>query len=140
MELSSWTRLAKNFKQCCCKRLFMWTRKGAAGGGQKSAAWANTQGSFVKDAVKEGFTESFKLTSRGLYAKSSGRYFRPEQIRVVDTRHLENQQQGTSIMYILESFDGVKGTLVEEGSQAIAFISEAEAYQARVSRFNKHHC
>jgi hypothetical protein len=141
MRLSKVGRVAKNFKQCWMSNKFsMWSQKGV-GGIQEPAGWAQSLSSFVNKAVTEGFTECFKVTNRGLYGISSGRYFRPEQVSVIDTCNFEAQAQlEASIMYILETFDGIRGTLIESSSQAKIFINESEAYQDRVKRFNQPHC
>lgn len=117
----------------------MWTQKGV-GARLEPVGWEPTLNSFVNKAVTEGYTECFKITSRGLYAISKGRYFRAEQVRVVDTCQFEGQSQLDSTMYILETFDGIKGTLIEGGSPAAAFIAEVLAYEARLKRYNNHHC
>lgn len=117
----------------------MWTQKGV-GARIEAVGWEHTLNSFVNKAVTEGFTECFKISSRGLYAISKGRYFRPEQIQIIDICHFDQTQIEQSVMYILETFDGIKGTLVDGGTLAASFIAEAEAYQAKLNRYNKHHC
>lgn len=118
----------------------MWTVKGT-GGRQEVAGWAHSLSSFVNKAVSEGFTENFKVSSRGLYAITHGRYFRPEQIRVIKICHFEAHAPAVSSdMFILETFDGIKGILVDSGTLAIAFIKDVQSYQERVDRFNRHQC
>lgn len=117
----------------------MWSQKGVTAR-LEPVGWNQSLNSFVNEAVTEGFTECFKMTGRGLYAVSRGRYFRPEQIQIIQTRRFDQGAADAQVLYVLESFDGIKGTLVEGGATVAAFIAEAEAYQAKLNRYNRHEC
>ena len=102
----------------------------------------------VNKAVTEGYSECFKVTSRGLYAISKSRYYRPEQVQLIDTYSCD-AQNGTpaeqSLIYAIQTSDGLKGTLIggsagcSEGS-ANTFIKEAEEIRKQFLRHDQHQC
>jgi hypothetical protein len=67
-------------------------------------------------AVKNGYTESFKVTRNGLAAQSDlERNYSPDQIQVVNFYRFEGESDpgDNSIMYQIETSDGLKGLLVD---------------------------
>ncbi len=75
----------------------------------------NTMTSCVNKVVKQGYTDTFKITDRGLLSCARNRYFRPEQIRVINFYRFEGQSDpaDNSIMYVIETSDGLCGTLID---------------------------
>ena len=71
--------------------------------------------SLVNKMIKEGFSDQFKVTTRGLYSYGKSRYYRPEQVIVVNFYRFEGQTDpaDNSIMYVIETTDGARGTLVD---------------------------
>ena len=98
-------------------------------------------------AVKEGYSEYFKVTTRGLYAISKSRYYRPEQVQLIDTYRCDTQNTtgDESMVYAIETSDGVKGTLVDTSGVNSdpginKFIEEAEEIRRQYTQHNKHLC
>lgn len=65
--------------------------------------------------VREGYTEDFKATANGLVSLKSERIYAPEEIKVVDFYRFEGASDpaDNSILYAIETRDGIKGTLVD---------------------------
>ncbi len=123
----------------------MWTYQG--NNRQEQVPFRNSLSLSVNNAVADGYTECFKVTSRGLYAISKGRYYRPEQVRVIDSRHFEDEGnlENHAVMYVIEASDGVRGTLIDTCASSCdvnvnRFIAEAEDIRKKVARANQHEC
>ncbi len=65
--------------------------------------------------IKDGYTEDFKATARGLMSLKTEKVYTPEQIKVVDFYRFEGASDpaDNSILYAIETQDEVKGTLVD---------------------------
>jgi hypothetical protein len=65
-------------------------------------------------AVQDGHTENFKATNRALKSLETNKEYRADQIHVVNFSRSEgpNDPADNSILYIGETDDGAKGTLV----------------------------
>jgi hypothetical protein len=64
--------------------------------------------------VGDGYTDDFRPTVKGLESKKTNRVYKPQEIRVVNFFRFEGNTNpaDNAIMYIIETIDGVKGTLV----------------------------
>ena len=63
----------------------------------------------------EGYTEDFKASDKGLISVQQEKTYTPEQIHVVNFYRFEGASDpaDNSILYAIETADGVKGTLVD---------------------------
>jgi len=124
----------------------MWTQQ--PNQPKEQIPFMNTLTSCVNKVVKDGFIDSFKVVgNRGLYASSNSRYYRPEQVKVIDFYRFEGQTDPSdnAIMYVIETADGVKGTLIDAyGPYADAnvnlFIKEVEDIQKKVIKHDQPEC
>ncbi|XZF14268.1 hypothetical protein ACTHGU_21010 [Chitinophagaceae bacterium MMS25-I14] len=75
----------------------------------------NTLTSVVNKVVKQGYVDNFKITDRGMFSLSAERYFRPEQVKVINFYRFEGQSDPSdnAILYVIETSDGHKGTLID---------------------------
>lgn len=75
----------------------------------------NTLTSCVNKVVKDGFSDSFNVTSRGLFSCSKDRYYTPEEVKVINFYRFEGQSDpaDNAIMYVIETADGSRGTLID---------------------------
>ncbi|RYD58446.1 MAG: hypothetical protein EOP56_04315 [Sphingobacteriales bacterium] len=75
----------------------------------------NTLTTCVNKVVKDGYTDSFKVTRQGLYSPSKDRHYAPEDITVVNFYRFEGESDpgDEMIMYVIETTDGLKGTLID---------------------------
>ena len=82
---------------------------------KEQVPFMNTMTSLVNKVVKDGFSDTFKVTGRGLYSCAKSRYYRPEQVSVINFYRFEGQSDpaDNSIMYVIETTDGAQGTLVD---------------------------
>lgn len=82
---------------------------------KEEVPFMNTLTYCVNKAVKDGYTKNFKIQSRGLCTDDSDTYYQPEQIKVSNYFRFEGQSDpgDNSILYIIETADGEKGTLID---------------------------
>lgn len=76
--------------------------------------------------VLDGYTEDFKASERGLLSLKNEKIYGPEQVRVTNFYRFEGASDpaDNTILYAIETDDGVKGTLVDAyGSYADARVS-----------------
>ena len=80
--------------------------------------------------VSDGYTEDFKVTDLGLQSIQHHLNYAPEQIQVVNFYRFEGESDpdDNAILYIIETADGTKGTLVD---------AYGTYNDARVSQFMK---
>ncbi|MBA3647114.1 MAG: hypothetical protein H0W62_00960 [Chitinophagales bacterium] len=59
----------------------------------------------------QGFTENFMINEYGLRALNSEKYYTPEEVKITDFYRFEGESDpaDNSILYALETRDGVKG-------------------------------
>lgn len=124
----------------------MWTYSGN-NAAKDPIPFMNTITSCINKAAKEGYRESFTVTKRGLYAVSNSRYYRPEQIQIVNFYRFEGQSDpgNNTTMYVIETFDGLKGTIVDAYSyysdaSVSKFMSEVEEITKKIACHNQHDC
>ena len=124
----------------------MWTQQNNRGG-KDPALLVTTLSACMNKAVTEGYSEYFKVTARGLYAISKSRYYRPEQIQLMDTYRCDTQNMAgkETLVYAIEASDGVKGTLVDDSGGFSdpginKFIAEAEEIRRQYTEHNKNIC
>ena len=65
--------------------------------------------------IKEGYTEAFKLVGNLLINIHSNKSYPPERFKVINFLRFVgfNDPSDSAVLYILETDDGLKGTLVE---------------------------
>jgi hypothetical protein len=69
----------------------------------------------VNKMVMDGYTEDFKVTEDGMQSLQNNRYYTPEQVRIINFFRFEGQSspEDNAILYVIETDDGCKGTLVD---------------------------
>lgn len=74
-----------------------------------------TMTSCVNKLVIDGYTENFKVTENGLLAQGKQKNYKPEEVRIVNFFRFEGASDpaDNSILYAIETNDGVKGTLTD---------------------------
>ena len=65
--------------------------------------------------VNDGYTEDFQVTEQGLQSIQHHHNYMPEQINVVNFYRFEGESDpdDNAILYVIETADGTKGTLVD---------------------------
>jgi hypothetical protein len=82
--------------------------------------------------VGDGYTDDFKPTVKGLQSSTTNKVYKPQEVKVVSFFRFEGNSNpdDNAIMYIIETSDGQKGTLVNsykaENQYASLFMREVE--------------
>ena len=71
--------------------------------------------SVINKAVANGYTENFSVTKHGICTPAEERRYMPEDIRIVNFYRFEGESDpaDNTILFIIETNDGLKGTLVD---------------------------
>ena len=106
--------------------------------------YMNTLSASMSCEVNNGYIESFKVTQKGLYAISNGRFYRPEQIQSSKFYRFEGESNpdDNAIMYVIEAYDGTRGTLVDAygicaDSEVSKFMKQVEEIRIKRDRYNQ---
>jgi hypothetical protein len=65
--------------------------------------------------MREGYTENFTITDQGLESFTNHCNYKPEEVEVVNFFRFEGESDPSdnAILYVIETNDGKKGTLVD---------------------------
>jgi hypothetical protein len=65
--------------------------------------------------VLDGYDDDFKINEEGLQSLKTEKIYKPEEVNIVNFFRFEGQSDpgDNSIMYVIETTDGLKGTLVD---------------------------
>jgi hypothetical protein len=71
--------------------------------------------SCLTKVVSDGYKEDFKATAKGLKSVGTNQLYTPEQVRIINLFRFEGFTDPTdnAVVYVLETNDGIKGTLVD---------------------------
>ncbi len=80
----------------------------------------------LKDLESKGYTYDFKLMSEALECDCNGKHYHPENFEVVDYYRFEanTDPDDASALYVIETNDGLKGTLVTGYGIYVGPVSE----------------
>lgn len=88
--------------------------------------------------VQEGYSENFTITDKGLASIQYHNYYQPDQIAVVNFFRFEGESDpdDNAILYVIETNDGVRGTLVDAygvytDSKLSQFMKNVETIQKK---------
>jgi hypothetical protein len=91
--------------------------------------------------VTDGYVEGFKVTDRGMESLNSEKYYRPEEIQVVNFFRFEGMSDpdDNAILYVIQTNDGSKGTLIDGygvymDTKLSAFMKEVENIQKKTTK------
>ncbi|HUR11916.1 MAG TPA: hypothetical protein VM012_11130 [Flavitalea sp.] len=73
----------------------------------------------LKRMITAGYTEIFKKTDSGLKLLNSSRTYAKEEIKVMNSFRFEGRAgvDSSATMYVIETSDGLKGTMVDAGGR-----------------------
>lgn len=90
----------------------------------------------VNQMKEEGFREDFQVTDEGLHTFDNRKSYQPGQVRIVNFYRFEGESDpgDNTVLYVIETDDGEKGTLVDGygayASESVSkFIVEVEKIQ-----------
>ncbi|MGC1241204.1 MAG: hypothetical protein WA874_06440 [Chryseosolibacter sp.] len=77
--------------------------------------WMKDLTSCVNRMKEEGYREDYQVTEAGLATFDKNKIYKPEQVRIVNFYRFEGQSDpgDNTILYVIETNDGGKGTLVD---------------------------
>ena len=91
--------------------------------------------------LKEGFDKQFKAVKDGLKELSTEHIYSPSQIKILNFYRFEGESDpaDNSILYAIETDDGLRGTLVDAygpyaDSKVTEFIKEVEEIYKRTDK------
>lgn len=94
----------------------------------------------LEKMLEEGYTEDFKAVEEGLKALRTEKIYQPDQVKIVNFFRFEgiSDPDDMSILYVLETNDGLKGTLIDAygpyaSPEVNQFIVEVERIQKKVT-------
>ncbi len=81
----------------------------------QSVPYLKSLSSCLNKVVSDGYTVDFKVTDEGLKALQSDKTYQPAEVNVVNFFRFEgvSDPDDMSILYVIETTDGTKGTLVD---------------------------
>lgn len=89
--------------------------------------------------ITEGYTEDFTITEQGLESLQKHSNYSPNEIQVVNFYRFEGESDPSdnAILYIIETSDGTKGTLVDaygtyNDARVTRFMQDVETIQKKV--------
>jgi hypothetical protein len=89
--------------------------------------------------VLDGYDDDFKIADAGLRSLKTEKIYTPEQVHVVNFFRFEGQSDpnDNTIMYVIETDDGLKGTMVDAygayaDKQVAEFMQQVEDIQKKV--------
>jgi hypothetical protein len=91
----------------------------------------------VNTAVRAGYTDNMKMTKLGLYSCSRDKVYNPAQVEIISFYRFEGPSDpaDNSIMFVIETDDGDKGTLIDAyGAYADEHVNK---FIAEVEKINK---
>lgn len=112
---------------------------------QENQSSMNTLTDCVNKVVKEGYTDSFKVTRQGLHSTMKDKLYTPDQVKVINFYRFEGESDpgDNSIMYVIETSDGLKGTLIDafgpySDAAVTKFMDEVEEINKKVEKKDGH--
>ena len=90
--------------------------------------------------IADGYAEDFKVTENGLEALQAGKKYRADEVSVINSFRFEgaSDPENNAILYILQTKDGLKGTLIDayglyNNHHISRFIKQAVAIEKKIT-------
>jgi len=106
-----------------------------------TAPYLKTMVDVHKKMMDDGYKEDFTIEDGQLKCVSSEKHYGPTEVTIINFFRFEGQNDpdDSSIMYVIETNDGKKGTVIDAyGAYAdpdiSAFITEVENIQKKISK------
>jgi hypothetical protein len=101
--------------------------------------WMKSLSSCSNKMKEDGFKEDFQVTKEGLSSYSDSKHYTPGQVKILNFYRFEGVSDpgDNSILYVMETEDGRKGTLVDaygaySDSDVSKFIVKVEEIQKQI--------
>ncbi|MCF3108356.1 hypothetical protein LL912_06160 [Niabella sp. CC-SYL272] len=82
---------------------------------ESSSQEMNTISECIQNAVKTGYTHDFFITEEGLSYSGAGKIYGPDEVTIENFYRFEGESDpaDNSILYLMRTQDGAKGTLLD---------------------------
>ena len=97
--------------------------------------------SLLNKMVLKGYDDDFKITDNGLKSLKTEKIYQPDQINIINFFRFEGQSDpnDNTIMYVIETTDGLKGTLVDAygpyaDRKLSEFMNQVESIQKKTTK------
>ncbi|MEJ7685213.1 MAG: hypothetical protein WKG06_46675 [Segetibacter sp.] len=91
--------------------------------------------------VLNGYADDFKITDEGLKSLKTEKKYQPDQINIINFFRFEGQSDpnDNTIMYVIETTDGLKGTLIDAygpyaDRKLSEFMNQVESIQKKTTK------
>ena len=96
--------------------------------------------SLTNKMVLNGYDDDFKITDNGLKSLRTDKIYQPDQINIINFFRFEGQSDpnDNTIMYVIETTDGLKGTLIDAygpyaDRKLSEFMNQVESIQKKTT-------
>ena len=97
--------------------------------------------SLTNKMVLKGYDDDFKITDNGLKSLRTDKIYQPDQINIINFFRFEGQSDpnDNTIMYVIETSDGLKGTLIDAygpyaDRKLSEFMNHVESIQKKTTK------
>jgi hypothetical protein len=97
--------------------------------------------SCLNSLTREGFSDDYKMTEKGLKSLKRERIYAPEEVKVLNFYRFEGNSDpaDNSILYAIETSDGGRGTLVDAygpyaDSKISSFMNQVEEIKKKTEK------
>ncbi len=97
--------------------------------------------SLTNKMVLNGYDDDFKISADGLKSLKTEKVYQPDQVNIINFFRFEGQSDPdeNTIMYVIETSDGLKGTLIDAyGPYAdrnlSEFMNNVESFQKKTNK------
>jgi hypothetical protein len=97
----------------------------------------NTPIECMHSLSKQGFTENFRVTDRGLHITDHGKVYSPADVHIKNFYRFEGYSDpgDSSVLYAIETNDGLKGVLTD--AYGVYADGHTSAFISQVEKMNK---
>ena len=95
----------------------------------------------LEKMISDGYTDDFKVIEEGMKSLRTDKIYKPDEVSIVNFFRFEGQSDpdDMSILYVIETNDGIKGTLVDAfgtyaDQEVTEFILEVEKINKKAGR------
>lgn len=103
-----------------------------------SQPYMKSMATLLNKVFNDGYTEDFKVSDQGMVSIQHGKVYQPEEVNIVNFFRFEgtSNPEDEAVLYIIETTDGVKGTLTDAygvymDPQISAFIKQVESIKKK---------
>lgn len=91
------------------------TPDGLSRGDGQDVPWMKSLSACENHVREQGYKEDFQVDKKGMHTYSGGKSYQPSDVKIVNFYRFEGVSDpgDNTILYVIETNDGVKGTLVD---------------------------